>query len=264
MSRSNPSPLLLPVANRPGNQNNHKNMDDEYLFISDCHLDSGRPNIARALTEFLQTRAARARRLYILGDLFEVWLGDDDPTHRETRVIDSLRHLVSSCDVYFMAGNRDFLLGEAFASYVGMTLLNEPLLLQLGQSRVALLHGDSLCTDDHDYQAFRSMVRDPDWTAEFLARPLVERQQIAAQLRSDSVAAMSAKASEIMDVNARAVEECFDENRVDVIIHGHTHRPAMHHYESNLTRIVLGDWVDEPSFLSWKPESGFVLSDPRL
>jgi len=239
-------------------------MVEEYLFISDCHLDSGRPQIAQALTDFLQTRAAGARRLYILGDLFEVWLGDDDPTHSQTEVIDALRQLASSCDVYFMAGNRDFLLGEAFASHVGMTLLEEPLLLQLGQSRVALLHGDSLCTDDHDYQAFRSMVRDPNWIAVFLAKPLAQRQRIATQLRSDSVAAMSKKSSEIMDVNARAVEECFNENRVDVIIHGHTHRPATHHYEANLTRIVLGDWVREPSYLSWKPESGFLLSDPRL
>jgi len=239
-------------------------VDDEYLFISDCHLDVRRPQIAQALTSFLQTRAAEARRLYILGDLFEVWLGDDDPTQRQTPVIDSLRQLASSCDVYFMAGNRDFLLGEAFASHVGMTLLEEPLLLQLGQSQVALLHGDSLCTDDHDYQAFRSMVRDHHWITDFLAKPLLERQQIAAKLRSDSVAAMSDKSSEIMDVNARAVEDCFHQNHADVIIHGHTHRPATHHYESNLTRIVLGDWVDEPSFLSWKPESGFALSDPRL
>ncbi len=238
-------------------------MSEEYLFISDCHLDPGRPEIARALIEFLQTRAARARRLYILGDLFEVWLGDDDPAEEQTQVIDSLRRLASSCDVYFMAGNRDFLIGEVFASHVGMTLLEEPLLLQLGQLRVALLHGDSLCTDDHDYQAFRSMVRDRHWIADFLAKPLLERQQIAAQMRRISVAAMSKKSSGIMDVNAIAVEECFHENRADVIIHGHTHRPATHCYESNLRRIVLGDWDPDPSFLSWNPESGFKLTDSR-
>jgi UDP-2,3-diacylglucosamine hydrolase len=237
---------------------------EEYLFISDCHLDSGRPEIAQALIEFLQTRASGASRLYILGDLFEVWLGDDDPAQEQSQVIDSLRQLTSSCDVYFMAGNRDFLLGEAFANRVGMTLLDEPLLLQLGQLRVALLHGDSLCTDDYSYQAFRSMVRERRWIDDFLAKPLLERQQIAMQLRSDSIAAMSEKSSEIMDVNADAVAQCFRENRADVIIHGHTHRPATHYYESDLTRIVLGDWVDEPSFLSWKPESGFNLTDPRI
>jgi UDP-2,3-diacylglucosamine hydrolase len=239
-------------------------VSEEYLFISDCHLDSGRPEIARALLEFLQTRAAEAHRLYILGDLFEVWLGDDDPAEGQTQVIDSLRQLSSSCDLYFMAGNRDFLLGEAFASRVGMTLLDEPLLLQLGQLRVALLHGDSLCTDDHNYQAFRSMVRERRWKDDFLAKPLLERQQIALQLRNDSIAAKSKKSNEIMDVNADAVAKCFHENRADVIIHGHTHRPATHYYESNLRRIVLGDWVREPSFLSWKPESGFNLTDPRV
>ena len=239
-------------------------MVEEYLFISDCHLDSGRPEIARALIEFLQTRAAEARRLYILGDLFDVWLGDDDPAEEQTQVIDSLRRLASSCDVFFMAGNRDFLLGEAFARRVGMTLLDEPLVLQLGHKRVALLHGDSLCTDDHNYQAFRSMVRERRWIDDFLAKPLLERQQIAMQLRSDSIAAMSEKSSEIMDVNASAVAQCFHENRAEVIIHGHTHRPATHYYEPNLKRIVLGDWVREPSFLSWKPESGFNLTDPRV
>jgi UDP-2,3-diacylglucosamine hydrolase len=239
-------------------------MGEEYLFISDCHLDAGRPWITQALTEFIQTRACKARRLYILGDLFEVWLGDDDTARGQSQVIDSLSQLASSCEVYFMAGNRDFLLGEAFAERVGMTLLQEPLVLQLGPSRVALLHGDSLCTDDHDYQAFRNMVRDRCWIDDFLAKPLAERQQIAAQLRSDSVAAMSKKSTEIMDVNATAVAECFHANRADVIVHGHTHRPATHRYGSNLTRIVLGDWVREPSFLSWQADTGFTLTDPRV
>lgn len=239
-------------------------MTDEYLFISDCHLDPGRPQTIQVLVDFLQTRAATARRLYILGDLFEVWLGDDDPAQGLLEVITALQRLSESCDVFFMAGNRDFLVGEAFAERAGMTLLEEPLILRLGQSQVALMHGDILCTDDHDYQAFRVMVRDPRWQADLLARPLVERQQIAAQMRRDSAAAMRNKASEIMDVNAAAVMQAFHDQRVDVIVHGHTHRPATHNYESNLTRIVLGDWVSEPSFLSWKADSGFTLSDPRI
>ena len=121
-------------------------MTDEYLFISDCHLDPGRPQTIQVLVDFLQTRAATARRLYILGDLFEVWLGDDDPAQGLLEVITALQQLSKSCDVFFMAGNRDFLLGEAFADRVGMTLLEEPLLLRLGQQQVALMHGDTLCT----------------------------------------------------------------------------------------------------------------------
>jgi UDP-2,3-diacylglucosamine hydrolase len=239
-------------------------MTDEYLFISDCHLDPGRPQTSQVFINFLQTRAAAARRLYILGDLFEVWLGDDDPAEGLLEVITALQQLSKSCDVFFMAGNRDFLLGEAFADRIGMTLLEEPLLLRLGQHQVALMHGDILCTNDHDYQAFRATVRDHRWKADFLAKPLVERQQIAAQMRTDSSAAMRNKASEIMDVNATAVMQAFREQQADVIIHGHTHRPATHDYESDLTRIVLGDWVREPSFLSWTADSGFLLSDPRI
>lgn len=239
-------------------------MPGEQLFVSDCHLDPGRPQVTQALTTFLRQRAARASHLYILGDLFEVWLGDDDPAPDFQPVIDSLRHLAKTCNIFFMAGNRDFLIGEDFAGRVGLTLLREPYALRLGESRVLLLHGDSLCTDDHDYQAFRAMVRNSQWQAEFLARPLPERQRIATQLRRDSAAAMSLKASEIMDVNAIAVADCFRENNADVIIHGHTHRPAVHRYDPQRTRIVLGDWVREPSFLSWSSEHGFQLSDPRV
>ena len=239
-------------------------MADEYLFISDCHLDPGRPQTIQVLIDFLQTRAAAAQRLYILGDLFEVWLGDDDPAQGLHEVIAELQQLSTSCDVFFMAGNRDFLLGHNFADRIGMTLLEEPQLLRLGDSQVALMHGDSLCTDDHDYQAFRTMVREQKWKADFLAKPLVERQQIAAQMRSDSSAAMRNKASEIMDVNLTAVMRAFREQRVDVIIHGHTHRPATHNYDPDLTRIVLGDWLREPSYLSRKADSGFTLSDPRI
>ena len=239
-------------------------MADEYLFISDCHLDPGRPQVIQMFIDFLQTRAAAARRLYILGDLFEVWLGDDDPAQGLLEVITALQQLSKSCDVFFMVGNRDFLLGDTFADRIGMTLLEEPLLLRLGQRQVALMHGDSLCTDDHDYQAFRAMVRSHKWKADLLAKPLFERQQIAAKIRSESAAAMRNKASEIMDVNATAVMQTFRELRVDIIIHGHTHRPATHNYEPDLTRIVLGDWVHKPSFLSWKADSGFTLSDPRI
>jgi UDP-2,3-diacylglucosamine hydrolase len=236
----------------------------EILFISDSHLQAGRPETMQAFADFVQSRAAQAARLYILGDLFEVWLGDDDDSEAYRPVIEPLTRLAETCEVFFMAGNRDFLVGENFADRVGLTLLNEPCPLELGQSRVVLLHGDVLCTDDHDYQAFRALVRDPLWQADFLARPLAERRRIAAQLRRDSAAAMSQKSSEIMDVNAAAVRECFRRNDADVIIHGHTHRPALHRYEPGLLRIVLGDWLDRPSYLSWTEKQGFQLTDPRV
>lgn len=239
-------------------------MRDEYLFISDCHLDAGKPEVSAALTRFLSERATLARHLYILGDLFEVWLGDDDPATDLHEVIDSLRELAHNTRVFFMAGNRDFLLGKEFASQVGITLLEEPQLLELGDNQVALIHGDSLCTDDHDYQAFRSLVRTPQWKSEFLNKPLAERQRIAAQLRIDSTDAMAEKSMEIMDVNAQAVQNCFHEHGVDTIVHGHTHRPAVHHYASNLTRYVLGDWNPEASYLTWNASQGFKLIDPRV
>ncbi len=239
-------------------------MSDEFLFISDCHLDASRPEVTTAVADFLENRATAARFLFILGDLFEVWLGDDDPAPEHRRVIKSLQQLAGKVEVFFMAGNRDFLLGQAFARETNITLLDEPHILQLENSRIVLIHGDTLCTDDHDYQAFRSMVRTAKWQSDFLAKPLAERQRIAAQLRTESVDAMTQKSFEIMDVNPRAVQDCFRDNEASIIIHGHTHRPAVHQYDTNLSRIVLGDWSREPSYLSWNREQGFNLSDPRI
>ena len=239
-------------------------MSGEYLFISDCHLDASRPEVTATLVDFLEKRAVTARSLYILGDLFEVWLGDDDPAPEHQHVIGLLRQLGQSTDVFFMAGNRDFLLGKTFTDAANMTLLDEPHLLLLDNTRVVLVHGDILCTDDHDYQAFRSMVRVPEWQSTFLAKPLAERQQIAARMRSYSVDAMAQKSMQIMDVNSAAVQDCFRDNEASTIIHGHTHRPAVHTYDSDLSRIVLGDWGQEPSYLSWKPELGFELHDSRI
>ena len=239
-------------------------MSEEYLFISDCHLDASRPEVTAVLADFLERRAEKARYLYILGDLFEVWLGDDNPAPEHQGVIRLLRQLAQRTELFFMAGNRDFLLGEVFAAQNNITLLEEPHLLNLGEQKVALVHGDLLCTDDHDYQAFRAVVRSPDWQSDFLSKPLAERQQVAADLRSQSAEAMTEKSMQIMDVNPAAVQNCFHDNQVSVIIHGHTHRPAVHHYEANLTRYVLGDWDQEPSYLSWQPRQGFQLHDPRV
>ncbi len=239
-------------------------MSEEYLFISDCHLDSGRPEVTAALTRFLRQRAVSASRLYILGDLFEVWLGDDDPAAAAQPVIEALQVLTGKMPVYFIAGNRDFLLGHEFATRVGLTLLEEPQRLQLGTHQVLLIHGDTLCTDDHDYQQFRSIVRSQAWQSEFLDQPLAERQRVAARLRNDSAEAMAQKSLEIMDVNPQAVQDCFRQNQVDTIIHGHTHRPAVHHYDHSQARYVLGDWHPGPSYLSWEQKQGFKLVDPGI
>ncbi len=239
-------------------------MPDEHLFFSDCHLDQGRPETDAVLIRFLDGRATDASHIYILGDLFEVWLGDDDPADGQHQVIESLRRLARIRPVYFISGNRDFLLGSDFASHVGLTLLDEPQVLDLGQRRVVLIHGDTLCTDDHDYQAFRTMVRDPAWQVDFLRKPLAERQQIAIRLRKDSNDAMSQKTLSIMDVNQQAVLDCFRKHSADTIIHGHTHRPAVHDHAPGLTRYVLGDWNPGPSFLSWTEADGFNLVDPGI
>lgn len=239
-------------------------MHGEILFFSDCHLDSSRPEVGAALADFLDRRAAGAERIYILGDLFEVWLGDDTPLDGLEAVIDALARRAADSPTYFLAGNRDFLLGPAFAERIGLVLLDEPELLALGDDRVALIHGDTLCTDDHDYQAFRAQVRDPAWQTEFLEQPLAQRQQIAAGLRADSAAAMAQKSMQIMDVNGDAVSQCFATLGVDTIIHGHTHRPAAHAHAPGLTRYVLGDWNPGPSYLSYRRDRGYSLHDPRV
>lgn len=239
-------------------------MTDEYLFISDCHLDARKPEISANLLNFIDHRAHSTRFLYILGDLFEVWLGDDDPAPAYGEVIASLKHLSKSTDIYFLAGNRDFLLGNGLALRAGFKILTEPVKLNLAGQSVSLLHGDILCTDDIDYQAFRLKVRNPDWQAEFLQKPLLERQQIAAGLRADSVAATLEKADFITDTNADAVNAYFDQHDAGVVIHGHTHRPCVHHYDQSRTRYVLGDWNPEPSYLSWDCVTGFKLQDPRI
>jgi len=239
-------------------------MVDEYLFISDCHLDTSKPEITTNLLDFIKNRASTARFLYILGDLFEVWLGDDDPAPDFGEVIASLSQLSETTEIYFVAGNRDFLLGDGFARRAGFKVMREPVNLDLGGKRVVLLHGDVLCTDDHDYQAFRLQVRDPAWQLEFLQKPISERHKIVAGLRVDSIAALLEKTVEIMDVNQVAVESCFDTNDAQILIHGHTHRPGVHRYDQSRTRYVLGDWNPQPSYLSWSSSSGFELHDSRL
>ncbi|MGA7966007.1 MAG: UDP-2,3-diacylglucosamine diphosphatase [Gammaproteobacteria bacterium] len=223
------------------------------LFISDLHLDAVRPAITELFLDFLSGEVREAEALYILGDLFEVWLGDDDPDPHHARVAKAFAAVADSgTPVYFMVGNRDFLLGEDYAQRAGMRILTEPLRLDLYGTPTVILHGDALCTDDTAYQAFRAMVRNPAWQQDFLSRPLEIRRTLAGQVREKSRSRGQDMAPEITDVNAGAVEAAFREHRVPRMIHGHTHRPNIHKLtvdETERERIVLGDWYTQGSVL---------------
>lgn len=216
------------------------------LFISDLHLDDARPDITRALRAFIEDEAPRARALYILGDFFNVWIGDDAASKLAAEVSGLLAQLTAGgTRVFLMHGNRDFLLGGDFTARCGATLINEPHLLDCFGRRYLLVHGDALCTRDEDYMSFRRMVRNRDWQQGFLARPVKERRAFAAEARARSKAMSSNKAEDIMDVTPEEVGRLMREHEVATLIHGHTHRPAVHEiYIGTLParRIVLGDW----------------------
>lgn len=216
-------------------------------FISDLHLSADRPELTALFERYLAGVAREAGSLYILGDLFEYWAGDDDlddPLNREVaEKLASFAH--SGSKVYFMAGNRDFLLGNEFAARARLTILPEPTPIQLGEQRILLCHGDSLCTDDIAYQAFRSQVRNPTWQTQFLAQPLAVRKQIISGVRMQSETAKSGKDAAIMDVNGYAVAALLREHGFPLLIHGHTHRPAVHKIDvdgRDCERWVLADW----------------------
>jgi UDP-2,3-diacylglucosamine hydrolase len=235
------------------------------LFISDLHLDAARPEITGLFLTFLRTEAAQAQALYILGDLFEAWVGDDDPDPEMARVQDGLAQLTrSGVPCYVMHGNRDFLLGRRFCSRTGARLLKDGSVIELHGHRVLLLHGDTLCTDDHDYQRLRRTLRNPFTRTLLRALSLKQRQRLAQKLRQGSKAHLSdlsARMPDIMDVNNEAVTGAFRRHRVRWMIHGHTHRPAVHNVQvagRTATRIVLGDWYEQGSVLRWD-ESGYAL-----
>ncbi|WJW74504.1 UDP-2,3-diacylglucosamine diphosphatase [Thiohalobacter sp. IOR34] len=228
------------------------------LFIADLHLDPQRPAVTALFENFVDALTpVDCAALYILGDLFEAWIGDDEDQPEARRVIERLRALSDrGVPLYLLRGNRDFLLGEGFERDSGGQLLNEPALIDLYGEPTLLLHGDSLCTDDLDYQRFRQQVRDPDWQHAFLARPLAERRAIAAGLRETSREQTAVKQAEIMDVNPQAVASLMREHGVRRLIHGHTHRPAIHEFALDgapATRMVLGDWYEQGSLLRCGP-----------
>ena len=213
------------------------------LFISDLHLQASHPRTAEAFFRFLAERAARAERLYLLGDIFEYWAGDDDLDDPFNRSVAAALRRVSEggTAVYWLGGNRDFLVGTGFADAAGLTLLPEPHVTTIAGRQVVLVHGDAQCTDDVKYMAFRAQVRDPAWQRQFLAMPLAQRKAIIAGLREGSRAAHGEKSYEIMDVTPAAVAALHADPGTDVIIHGHTHRPALHEADGK-RRYVLPDW----------------------
>ena len=226
----------------------------ETLFISDLHLTPERPRITALFLEFLRTRATRCDALYVLGDLFETWAGDDDPTPENRDILGALGRLTGTgTPVYLMPGNRDFLMGADLEALTGCRLIPDPTPLDLYGTRVLLLHGDTLCTDDEAYIAWRATVRNDRWIREFLARPIEERQALVRAARAQSRAATGAKAGEIMDVTVGEVERVMRAHGVRTMIHGHTHRPGVHRFTLDgepATRIVLGDWYREGHVLS--------------
>ena len=222
------------------------------LFISDLHLSDERPDITRLFIDFLQQRASRAEALYILGDLFEVWLGDDMILPGYRQAIDAMQQLSRQVPLYVMYGNRDFLMREEFCRQSGAELLPDPTIIDLYGTPTVLLHGDTLCTDDLPYQEFRRMVRDPQWQEAMLAKSPEERLALAKQYRETSKTETGGKDEAIMDVNAEAVAQILRENNVLQMIHGHTHRPAIHEFRLDgrpARRIVLGDWYEQGSVL---------------
>jgi len=232
-------------------------------FISDLHLDAAHPEIGDQFKAFLAAEARQAEALYILGDLFEAWVGDDDPNPHYAEMKDAIRRTVDAgVPVFFMHGNRDFLIGERFADETGVTLLDDPTTVDLYGSRVLLAHGDAYCTDDHEYQQTRAMLRSPQWQQMMLAKPLEERIAIARAARSESTQRNQNLPENIMDVNQQAIEAALSDANASLMLHGHTHRPNVHEFDvdgRDCKRIVLGDWYDQGSVVRWT-EDGFELA----
>lgn len=233
------------------------------LFISDLHLCPSRPEITDAFVQFLESTAPHAEHLYILGDFFEYWAGDDDKDDPFHLAISNALNTLSQTgtSIYFMHGNRDFLIGESYAQSAGFSLLSDPTCIQYQNQSILLSHGDALCTDDTAYQEMRKQFRDPAWQEEFLSQPLSARKAQIEAIRQQSKQAKSNKSMMIMDVNLSAVETLLQSFHYPrVLIHGHTHRPNTHEHQFNghkTTRYVLGDWYSQGSYLSLS-ETGFT------
>lgn len=236
------------------------------VFISDLHLHASRPDVTRTFLRFLAQEARQSDALYILGDLFEAWIGDDDPDPHYREVMAGLRSFTASGTAcFFLRGNRDFLVGQGFCAETGVCLLEEPHVAGIQGERVLLMHGDLLCTDDLGYQRFRRRVRNPRLQSAFLSLPLGVRRWVAARARRGSQVRTAGKPGYITDVNAGAVAEALRLCGVRHVLHGHTHRPAIHRFEVDgapATRIVLGAWYEQGSMLRWDPAGPQLLTLP--
>lgn len=225
----------------------------EWLFISDLHLAPERPQIIQLFKRFVDEIAVNADTLYILGDFVEYWVGDDDSAEGLADAFSAFDKLkTSGTKVYLMHGNRDFLIGDDLATRCHFQLIEDPHLTQIQNHPTLLMHGDTLCTDDIEYQRYRAMVRSNEWQTELFKKSLKEREQIALSLREKSHLATADKPPDIMDVNQAAVDETMRQYSVSTMIHGHTHRPAIHEFEIDgipAKRIVLGDWYTTGSYL---------------
>lgn len=214
------------------------------FFISDLHLEQNKPHLTKAFENFINSKVNSRDELFILGDFFEQWIGDDN----EDSFIKSIKNILKAktargLKIHFMHGNRDFLIGDKFCEEVGVKLLDDPFIINLNGKKVMLMHGDSLCTDDKAYQDFRNLVRNKDWQEDFLSKDLMERKEVAKNLREISSLENKAKDEAIMDVNQNEVLKVIRNYSIDVLIHGHTHRPCIHD-ENGVPRMVLGDWGD--------------------
>jgi len=234
------------------------------LFISDLHLDDSTPSALDPFLRLLAAIAGSVDRLYILGDLFEAWIGDDDTRAPGPVVAEALRAVrTAGTRIGLQHGNRDFLLGADFCRRAGVDLLPDPHVIDLYGRNVLITHGDRLCTDDSDYLAFREQVRSESWQRRFLAQDLATRRAFAEQARTASRASQAGKEAHILDANQRAIETEMQNAGVRFMIHGHTHRPAIHRFEvagNRYTRVVLGDWGTTAMALRWD-SLGYTLFD---
>ena len=211
------------------------------IFISDLHIDDSNPRILRRLNTLIEDETPNIDALYILGDLVEVWVGDDDRSNLAKTLRATLKKATQNCQVYLMHGNRDFLFGEGFAEEIGATLINDPTVITINGSRIVITHGDAYCTRDSAYQLLRQMLRSSQWKSEILDKSIEERRTLATSLRNQSRLANQNKADNIMDVTHSEVLNSLKTNDASTVIHGHTHRPGIYNLEGN-NRFVLGDW----------------------
>ena len=236
------------------------------IFISDLHLDKDRPKVIRYFIDFLNNLESDIESLYILGDFVEYWVGDDDPGDGLEEVFSSIKKKSNSIPIYFMHGNRDFMISEKFCNHHGMKFLKDPTKIKLHGKKILLMHGDTLCIDDIEYQKFRTMVRSPLWQNEMLKKSLEERINLAKMLRAKSLSETGTKDEVIMDVNNDEVISQLKKYNVDMIIHGHTHRPNIHKIISEnkeCKRIVLGDWYDK-SFILRISDGEIIIDKSNL